>query len=301
MTATATYDIGDEVTATVGFEAGGLDTDPTTVQFFLQNPAGVETSYTYNVDATVQRDDVGDYHADIEPNLPGLWRWRFVGSGNMDAVLLGAFYVRSAFAPIPDIFGTVDLMSEYLQEDIDPADPLALFVLAAAATAARKYCDAHISIVTDDVAIVDGSGSDVLLLPEHPVIDVTTVIEDYDLDSARTLTPPGNGNESEYDWSDSGLLIHRTGTMLLIQNQFSAKYGTWPNRRRSVQVTYSHGFATIPYDIQLVCVASAARGWAQDGANSETAGSYTAQYAGQPASFTKDEQRILDRYRARRK
>jgi len=209
---------------------------------------------------------------------------------------MGAPLVPSAQA-----FATVDLLNSYLVDDISTSDPFALAALAAATSAIQSYCDQRIDFVDGDVVVVDGSGSDILLLPEFPVTDVASVVVDFDRDSARTLVPPGNGSNSEYDWNEAGMLIHRLGSTLMYTSPFNATYGMWPNRRRSVQVTYSHGYATVPAEIQLVCVAIAGRAIAQDGANSETIGSYTAQYAGQPATLTDNEKRILDRYRARRR
>jgi len=200
-----------------------------------------------------------------------------------------------------DSFAPVSLLGAYLQETIDDDDPMANAALEAATAAIQSYCDQRLTLVEDDVAVVDGSGSDTLLLPEFPVTDVSVVVVDSDWDSARTLLGPGNGSASEYDWNEAGLLFRRRGQFVYYESRFEAVYGMWPPRRKSVTVTYTHGYEVIPADIRLVTAAVAARAWAQDGANSETTGSYTVQYAGQPGTLTEYEKSILDRYRARRR
>jgi hypothetical protein len=197
-------------------------------------------------------------------------------------------------------FAGVDLLSAYLLVDIASDNLIALAALDAATAAIQSYCDQRIELVEGDISVIDGTGTDILLLPEAPVTDVSKVVVDFDRDSARTLVPPGNGSNSEYDWNEAGMLIHRFGSTLTYTGTSYATYGLWPERRRSVQVTWSHGYLAIPSDIQLICVAIAARTYAQDGATNESVGGYSATYAGQPGVITDGEKRVLDRYRTRR-
>lgn len=297
---TQSYDTNDDVEEAVEFKAGEADTDPTTVKFRYQKPDGTETLLLYP--DGIERIDTGKYLVRLWPALPGLWRFRWEGSGNLVAMFTGAFYVRSSFPGIVDKFASVELLGAYLKEDIDPADVMALAALEGATSAIRKYCDQHLSLVTDDEVVLDGTGSDTMLLPEFPVVDVTSVTEDCDLDTPRVLVPPGSGSASEFAFSgESGLLFRRNGSFIVQTGSFSGSFGKFPMRRQSVGVVYTHGYDPIPSELQLLCAAVAARGFAQDGATNETAGSYSASYAGQPVVLTADEKRIADRYRARRK
>lgn len=281
---------------------------------------------------------------------------------------MGAPLIRSA------PFSTVDVLAAYLQVDIDAGDLMANKALQGATDAIQSYVDATISYVENDVVKVDGSGTDVIVLPERPVVDVLEVIEDYDLNVTRDLVLPGNGSESEFDWTPDGLLIRRKSDLLREGQNMG---GGWGLRRHSIQVTYSHGYRidattveraqtvsgaalgahiavagfngatdtllavidtttaghpvltasedgygitvttstvgkdllvtweksipSLPVDIEMVCVAAAARAFAQDGATQESAGSYNASYAGQPATLTADEMRVLNRYKPARK
>jgi hypothetical protein len=134
-------------------------------------------------------------------------------------------------------------MSEYLAEDISVDSPLAALALLGASHAIQKYTDQTIFYVQDDTTIIDGTGSDIALFPDIPVLDVSEVLENADWDSPTTLLGPENGSNADYDWTDSGLLIRRHGQFSLVSdNRYSMSFGKWPPRRRSVQVTYSHGY-----------------------------------------------------------
>jgi len=273
-------------------------------------------------------------------------------------------------------FASVELLAEYLGTDIPDGSLIAGVALKAATNAIQKYCDQTLAYISEDTVTLDGSGSDTLLLPDVPVTDISQVILDIDRgDSAVELLGPENGASSQFDWNDEGLLFRRSGGFVTMGSPFSLTYGKWPLRRRSVQVTYSHGYQVgglqssrvlgkdigevinvngfsstagdtlvtvvdetddpdvlldftpsgdsgftlavdttadtllvtflasnkVPADIQLVCVAMAARSYVQDGATQESMGSYSISYGGQPASLTADERLILDRYRDRRR
>lgn len=287
---------------------------------------------------------------------------------------MGAPLIRS------DPFATVELLAAYLQVEIDPADLMATKALQGATDAIQSYTDSTISYVEDDVIKVDGSGTDTLLLPERPVVSVEEVIVNFDLEVTVALLPPGNFQNTEFEWNTDGMLFRRSA--FLVGTQSSEKH--WSNRRKSILVTYSHGYKLetteiqrsrrvlgaaanthigvtgfnadtdellevvdlstpaddippvspiltaiadgygikvsssttgksllvswnkfipgLPADVEMVCVAVAARGYAQDGSTQESAGSYNTSYAGQPATLTVDEKRVLDKYKpARRK
>jgi hypothetical protein len=193
-------------------------------------------------------------------------------------------------------------MSSYLRVEISPTDIIANLALAAATVMIQNYTDQVISYVSETV-ILDGTGTDTILLPELPVIDVTNVVSDCDTSWPQTLLPQSNGSNADYTFTGGydGLLIRRRGQFVAYEGMFNARYGMWPSRRQSVQVTYSHGYQTIPTDLQLLCAIIAARAFAQDGANAENVGTYVAQYAAQPGEISALEKTVLDRYKPGRK
>jgi hypothetical protein len=199
--------------------------------------------------------------------------------------------------PVPP-FGTVGQMSAYLRVEISPTDLIANLALGAATVAIQNYTDQVLVYVSETVTL-DGSGNDTILLPELPVIDVTAVVTNSDTSQPVTLNGPSFGSTADYGWTGGfdGLLIHRRGASIHWGGMFDATYGNWPDRRQSVQVTYSHGWQTIPTDLQLLCAIIASRAFAQDGATAETVGTYIAQYASQPGMIAPLEKSILDRYK----
>lgn len=298
---TRSYDVNDDVTESVEFEASSVDTDPTTVKFRVQKPDGTERTYLYGTDIEVVKTATGKYTITLNPDTPGLYHFRWEGTGNLDAFFDGAFNVLTDFTPISARFCTIAEVASYLRLDLDVGDPFVLVCIEGATEAVQRYCRQQFVLVTDDTVIVDGSGSDTLLLPETPVLDVSEVIFDVDLDGSRILQGPSFGSNAEYDFTlESGLLVKRRGEFVLFEDRFNASFGTWPLRRRSVQVTYTHGYAVIPPAVKMVALVAAARGVSQDGAEQERTGAYLARYAGQPAELTAGEKRVLDQFRTRK-
>jgi hypothetical protein len=195
-------------------------------------------------------------------------------------------------------FGTVGQMSSYLRVEISPTDLIANLALQAATVAIQNYVDQVIVQVTETV-ILDGSGNDTLLLPELPVQGVSNVVVDCDTSYPLTLQPQSAGSNADYTFTSgmSGLLIRRRGEYVAYEGLYNARFGHWPDRRQSVQVTYTHGWPAIPTDIQMLCSIIAARAFAQDGADQETVGTYVAAYASQPGVMSPLEKSILDRYK----
>ena len=73
----------------------GVLTDPTTVTLTVQDPAGVEVTYTYlSGDGVIVRDGTGRFHADYLPALAGTYEWRWAGTGAAHAPAEGRFKVR---------------------------------------------------------------------------------------------------------------------------------------------------------------------------------------------------------------
>lgn len=138
-----------------------------------------------------------------------------------------------------DPFASVELLAAYLQVDIDPGDLMANEALLGATSLIQSYCDAVISFVEDETIVVDGSGTETLLLPERPVVEVGQVILDFDQDVPNELLGPGNGSNSQYAFSSHGMLYKRATQLV---GSGASPTTAWPNRRAAVQVTYSHGY-----------------------------------------------------------
>lgn len=96
------HDIGDRVTFAGTFaDANGAAADPTTVQFLLKSPAGVETIYTAATGLT--NPAIGSYSIDITLTESGTYYWRFNGTGAVEESIEGFCKVRTTHfdEPLP--------------------------------------------------------------------------------------------------------------------------------------------------------------------------------------------------------
>lgn len=109
-------------------------------------------------------------------------------------------------------------------------DPKLLGALKAASRRFRGAVRHPVSLVAGDTVTLDGRGKESVLLPAAPVVAVTSLLLD-----GEELT-----DGTAFAWSQDGFL-RRLG-------------GYWPDRLRCIQVTYDHGFAQIPEDIQEVVI-----------------------------------------------
>lgn len=62
------------------FTVDGADTDPTTITFYIKEPDGTETAYTY-VNAEIFKEATGIYYKDVVLDAEGRWACRAVGTG----------------------------------------------------------------------------------------------------------------------------------------------------------------------------------------------------------------------------
>lgn len=160
------------------------------------------------------------------------------------------------------------------------------WLLALASDLVRDELDQRIDYVEDDVAVLFGSGTTVLLLPELPVVDVTAV---------RILAEGSSTNEDlelDFELSDVEVRLElgadgRTGILRRLN-------GVWP-RRRLIQVTYSHGYplgadpSVVPGSIRLAAARASARGYyTTDGIRQETIGRYSVTYAAEAGVILTD-------------
>lgn len=106
----------------------------------------------------------------------------------------------------------------------------------------------RIERVTGDVATLIGRGEAVLLLPEQPVVSVTSITVDAVLLAA-----------ANYDASEAGVLRRLDGD-------------TWGlhSDPATIVVTYTHGYSPLPQDVRAICLSVAGRAYTfrQPGAES---------------------------------
>lgn len=91
------YDVGDLARVTAVFTDGetGAAVDPDTVSLQYR-PDGDETiTLVYGTDAEVVKDSTGHYHADIDLDSAGTWRYRWQSTGEGQAAEEGYFMVRT--------------------------------------------------------------------------------------------------------------------------------------------------------------------------------------------------------------
>jgi hypothetical protein len=131
-------------------------------------------------------------------------------------------------------------------------------------------------------SVLDGTGTDALLLPEHPVTQAGTVIVD--------------GEEvADYVLTDNGILIRK-----MEEAPFSTL--TWPQGRQNVTVVYDYGYpdADMPQDLKMVALAIASRLVLQGPAIQETVGENSMRFAVASTDLTSGEAAILRKYKRTR-
>lgn len=98
-----TYDIGDLARLTVTFKdiAGAL-TDPTAVSIVVQDPAGAETT-----PGGIVHESTGIYHYDLSVLLGGVYAYRWVATGAVQAVQEGTIRVTPTLIGVPGFSGAV--------------------------------------------------------------------------------------------------------------------------------------------------------------------------------------------------
>lgn len=139
------------------------------------------------------------------------------------------------------------------------------------------FCRWHIAPSIDVTLTLDGSGTSMLVLPSLHVTAVGSVtVEGVALEAGS------------YRWSEAGLLVRVAGR--------------FPCKPRSVEVAFTHGYDTMPADVQAVIDAVAARvlSTPATGVTQQAAGPFSlrlaAGYDG-GLGLLSSEQAILARYR----
>ena len=176
-------------------------------------------------------------------------------------------------------FITQQDLSDYVGRDVT-SDAGALMAIDAACDVVRDITEQDFTYGTTTVSL-DGTGTDVLILPQRPVANAGTVLVN-------------GGTITDY--------IPPTPDGFLYRGSATATYYTggvcWPRGRQNVRITYEHGFQSIdvPRSIRMVAISYAARLIMQGVAQSETVGDTTVNYGMAASDLTANELRILIGY-----
>lgn len=179
-----------------------------------------------------------------------------------------------------DRLATADELADFLDDATIPATRAEL-MLDLVSGLVRAELGQALHPVVDDVVRVHGTGTELLTLPEVPVGEVASIVEDPD-GAATELT-----SGVDFDWSPDGLLFRLSGT--------------WRRRYRWYEITYSHGYDEIPDGIKAVVLRVAARGVVNpEGLATEQVQSAGVGYAfddSRMLTLSAPDRRSLDRYR----
>ena len=89
------YTEGQTVNLSARFSARGVLTDPTTITLKVKKPDSTLLTYTYAL-GEVFKDEVGVYNRSVKADLPGLWFYRWIGTGAVEAVGEHKFDVKAS-------------------------------------------------------------------------------------------------------------------------------------------------------------------------------------------------------------
>jgi hypothetical protein len=94
------YDLGDLVKVSATFKDAGTGgvIDPDVINVSIKTPAGLLTTYTHIVDASLIKEGVGQYYAMVNANEPGFWKYRWWSAGYGQTAKEKEFKVRTAEA-----------------------------------------------------------------------------------------------------------------------------------------------------------------------------------------------------------
>lgn len=158
-----------------------------------------------------------------------------------------------------------------LETPLVPDDLIVLIALDAACQAVRDALHRRINYSSETVEVLDGSGSDALVLKNRPIVELTEVtIDDNDT----------------FDWETDVVVDAGAGILYLNNGSW------WPQHRQNITVTYAHGYALnesdlpedidivrVPASIRLVALKLAAAIWRSRG-ESAAAGAVTEEHIG---------------------
>lgn len=181
---------------------------------------------------------------------------------------------------MPDPFISAQDIVDYLGRG-GTADPGMIIAADAACDTVRTLAEQSFNRVVGGTVVLDGTGTDALILPERPVSAAGTVLVD-----GTAVT--------DYVLSANGMLFRGSAGC--------DPRPTWPSGRQNVQVIYDYGYAAVdlPRDVRMVALSIASRLIVQGPASEETVGDVRIKYAAASTDLTNGERMVLRKYRQSR-
>ncbi len=127
----------------------------------------------------------------------------------------------------------------------------------------RAYCNRRFDYVANDTVFIDPRPDRTAQLPEGPVISISTV--------QAYMPGPPTGQwgwqtlqyPQQYDWAERGLIWDTSHLYPpinpVLPNWMEWPWPTWPWLPGKLQVTYTHGYQTIPAEITAIVYRIAAQ------------------------------------------
>jgi hypothetical protein len=174
---------------------------------------------------------------------------------------------------MPNPLATVSDLEAYLNKEFAD-ETIAEFALDIASDLVRNYVGHSISKILNDTVVLDGSGTQILMLPAAPINGIDIIEIDGEILS-----------NTKYKWSKKGYVIRTDGLL-------------WPSNPGSIEIIYNHGYDTIPNAIVgIVCSLAGRITEGQSGIKQESIGSYSVTYADPTPYLRANEMAGLDNYR----
>lgn len=237
-----TYELGDLVLLDNTYTVDGQPANPTSATLTIAPPGQAPVTLHWPTPAELAVLGVGEFEYPYSPSVPGLYAYTWAGTGFAEGARTAYFEVRPAYSD-PGRFCSPADLEDFLQLSLSN-DRAALRAIDSATAAIRNYCGQYLSYVADDSVTLRTTGQRSLLLPEQPVQAVGAVVE--------------NGNAlvylSDFDWSSDGLLYRLNFAGWRLASTTLGAFG-------AVQVTYSHGYPTIPEPVREVAIRIASRAY----------------------------------------
>lgn len=157
---------------------------------------------------------------------------------------------------------TPDELRNFLDVDYGELDDeRALEIIEGCSGVVLAFCNRTAFEELEEELLLDGTGSGVILLPAHPVTEVSSIVEDPRGAATVLLEDVG------FDWSAKGILTRIDG-------------GRWIKRSRWYAATVKHGYAAVPDAVKLVVKRLCARAATNpEGLATESAGGWVGGYA----------------------
>lgn len=157
--------------------------------------------------------------------------------------------------------------------------------LAGISAAIRRKCRWHIWPQVTETLVLDGPGTDVLVLPTKHLVAVTAVTEAQ----RRPGSTPVVLDVSLLDWSAVGLVNHPSAW-----SPGAWRGWGWTSRPRGITITITHGYEDQPDDLRQLVLALAKRSASNPGGlSSQQVGQRLESYT---AGMFQDERDMLNPY-----